>query len=552
MKPLIIPALAAALTVGGAAMAQSIEPQPAEPPSVQASDPVAMGWMQGQPPAPDKTIRPGDPDFFAFPKLRWTVCHFSQMMPVVGVDRGPEAAADLPEALDPAIGAVAFTPLGGGAQMTWDAAFDANYSDGVIVLHHGRVVYERYGGCLGPDGRHGAMSVTKSLTGLMAEALIAEGRLDEAAPVASIIPELEGSAFGDATVRQVLEMTTALDYSEDYADPEAEVWTYSAAGSAFPKGPDDTGPRGYYEALQGIEKDGAHAHGEAFGYKTPNADVAGWLVAKVAGRSVADHLSQTIWSKLGQRREGYYTVDALGTPFAGGGFNASLRDMARLGQMILDGGRAGDEQVVPEAAIARLRQGGDPARFARAGYDLPGWSYQGLWWITHDDHGSFAARGVHGQTIWIDPRADMVIARFASHPVAANGASDPASLPAFRAVADYLIAHDAQPLLGAEWVVEDIAGRGMIDDSHASLQFLPDGRLAGNGTCNRFFGRYGADGARLTLQPAGATRMACPPALMDQEARFLGALSRMDGYRIGRTGALVLTAPDGTTMTARR
>lgn len=550
MKSLIVPALAAVLTFGGAAMAQQTGPQQAEPLSAQASDPVGMGWMQGQPPAPDKTIRPGDPDFFTFPKLRWTVCHFSQMMPVVAVDRGRDAVAALPEALDPAMADVTFTPLDGDEEMTWDAAFDANYSDGVIVLHHGRVVYERYGGCLGPDGLHGAMSVTKSLTGLMAEALIAEGRLDETAPVASIIPELKGSAFGDATVRQVLEMTTALNYSEDYADPEADVWTYSAAGSAFPKAPDYSGPRSTFEALQGIGKAGDH--GDAFGYKTPNADVAGWLVARVTGRSLADHLAQTVWSKLGQRREGYYTVDAVGTPFAGGGFNASLRDLARYGQMILDGGRAGDEQILPEAAIARLRQGGDPAKFAKAGYDLPGWSYRGLWWITHDDHGSFAARGVHGQTIWIDPTADMVIARFASHPVAANAASDPTSLPAFRAVADYLIAHDDQPLLGAEWVVEDIDGGGVIDNSHASLHFLPDGRLAGSGTCNRILGSYEAQGAQLALTPAGTTMMACPEALMAQERRLLDALPRVDGYRIDETGALLLTTGDRVVIVARR
>lgn len=550
MNHLIAPALAAALTFGGAAMAQQSDARQDEPLSAQASDPVAMGWMQGQPPAPDKTIRLGDPDFFAFPKLRWTVCHFSQMMPVVAVDRGPDAAAPLPEALDPVIGEVAFTPLGGGTQMTWDAAFEANYSDGVIVLHHGRVVYERYGGCLEPDGLHGAMSVTKSLTGLMAEALIAEGRLDEAAPVASVIPELEGSAFGDATVRQVLEMTTALDYSEDYADPEADVWTYSAAGSAFLKGPDYAGPRSTYEALEGIEKEGAH--GDAFGYKTPNADLAGWLVARVTGQSLADHLSQTIWSRLGQRREGYYTVDALGTPFAGGGLNANLRDMARLGQMILDGGRVGDEQVVPEAAIARLRQGGDPAKFAKAGYNLPGWSYQSQWWITHDDHGSFSARGVHGQTIWINPRADMVIARFASHPVAANAASDPTSLPAFRAVADYLIAHDDQPLLGAEWLVEDIGGQGVIDDTKAALHFLRDGRLAGNATCNRILGSYEANDGRLTVSPAGTTMMACPEALMNQERRLLDLLTRIEGYSFDSSGGLILRAENGTTITARR
>lgn len=550
MMHLIVPALAAGLTFGGAAMAQQTKSPQAETLSAQASDPKALGWMQGQPPAPDRTIRPGDPDFFAFPKLRWTVCHFSRMMPVVNVDRGPDATAALPEALDPAIGDVVFTPLGDGAQMTWDAAFDANYSDGVIVLHHGRVVYERYGGCLTPDGLHGAMSVTKSLTGLMAEALIADGRLDEAAPVAHIIPELEGSAFGDATVRQVLEMTTALDYSEDYADPEAGVWTYSAAGSAFPKGPDYSGPRGYYDALQGIEKTGVH--GEAFGYKTPNSDVAGWLIARVTGQSLADHLSQTLWSGLGQRREGYYTVDALGTPFAGGGFNATLRDMARLGQMVLNDGRAEGVQLVPEAAIARLRQGGDSAKFAKAGYDLPGWSYQGMWWITHDDHGSFAARGVHGQVIWIDPRADMVIARFASHPVAANAASDPTSLPAYRAVADYLMANDTAPLLGREWLIEDIAGAGVIDNVPASLHFLPGGRLAGNASCNRIIGSYETDGADLEMTPVGTTQMLCPEALMNQERKLLDLLPLISRYLIDDTGALILTASDGTTILGRR
>ena len=91
MNSLIVPAMAAVLIFGGAAMAQQSGPRREEPLSAQASDPKVMGWMQGFPPAPDKTIRPGDPDFVAFPKLRWTMCHFSQMMPVVSVDRGPDA-----------------------------------------------------------------------------------------------------------------------------------------------------------------------------------------------------------------------------------------------------------------------------------------------------------------------------------------------------------------------------------------------------------------------------------------------------------------------------
>ena len=507
--------------------------------------------MHGFPPPPGKTIRFTDPDYFAFPKLRWTVCHFRELMPSAGVAQCTAGAHALPVALDPSLDTVTFAPLGADREMNWNEAFDANYTDGVIVLHHGRVVYERYGGCLTPSTLHGAMSVTKSLTGLLGEMLVAEGTLDETARVGTLIPELKGSAFGDATVRQVMDMTTALDYSEDYADPKAEVWAYARAGSPLPVPPGDTGPRSYFEFLQTVKKKGEH--GAAFGYKTVNADALGWLIARATGNSVADLMSQRIWSRLGTEREAFYTVDSIGTPFAGGGFNATLRDLARLGQMVLNDGRWGDAQIVPPEAIARIRHGGKKDTFAKAGYRLlPGWSYGGMWWVSNDDHGAYAARGVHGQTIWIDPAADMVIVRFASHPVAANAASDPTSLPAYRAVAEHLMAHDKTPLLGQEWTIESIAGAGVIDNSHATLQFMPEGRLAGSATCNRFFGNYESDAEKLRIQTAGATKMACPPALMNQENKLLGLLPAVESYRIDTTGALVLSTADGKTVLARR
>ena len=519
--------------------------------SAPASDAKALGWMQGFPPAPDKVIRFTDPDYFTFPKLRWTVCHFRELMPTVGVANGSQGARALPETLDASLDAVRFTPLGGRTAMTWGEAFDANYADGVLVLHHGRVVYERYSGCLGPDTLHGAMSVTKSLTGLLGETLVAEGVLNENAKVGDIVPELQRSAFGDATVRQVMNMTTALNYSEDYADPQAEVWTYANAGSPLPKPEGYTGPRSYFDFLQTVEKKGTH--GEAFGYKTINSDTLGWIIARVTGKSVAEQLSERIWSRIGAQREAFYTVDSIGTPFAGGGFNATLRDMARLGQMLLDGGRVGGEQIVPPAAIARIRGGGDPATFAKAGYDLlPGWSYGGMWWVSHDAHGAYAARGVHGQTIWIDPKADMVIVRFASNPVAANAASDPTSLPAYRAVADHLMANDSSPLAGEEWVIEDIAGGGIIDNSHMTLQFLSDGKLAGSAGCNRMFASYAVDGAQLSIQQVGATRMACPPALMNQERKLLELLPEIRQFRVDASGALILQTAQGAIVVARR
>ena len=148
-----------ALLMGGSALAQN-----AAPLSARNSDPRVLGWMQGFPPAPDKTIRFTDPDYFSFPKLRWTVCHFRELMPTEGVDDGAGKVRALPVMLKRGLDDVAFQPMSDTGRMTWGQAFDANYTDGVIVLHHGRIVYERYAGCLNPQMLHGAMSVTKSLT----------------------------------------------------------------------------------------------------------------------------------------------------------------------------------------------------------------------------------------------------------------------------------------------------------------------------------------------------------------------------------------------------
>lgn len=433
-------ALVAMLALPGATTAAPVSPA-SSPLSAEASDPKRLGWMQGAPPPEDKRIRYTDDDYFSFPKLRWTACHFRQLMPTVGVSRGPGAARALPRRLDDAIDALPFTPTGSNTRMTWAQSLAANYTDGIVVLHDGVVVYERYSGCLDELGQHGAMSVTKSITGLLGEMLVAEGAIDETQRVGAIIPELNDSAFGDATVKQVLEMTTALRYSEDYADPNAEVWAYAAAGSTLPPPAGYTGPRSYYEYLQAVQKQGRH--GEAFGYKTINTDALGWIIARRTGQSVAQLLQSRIWQRIGAEQDAYYTVDSTGTPFAGGGFNAGLRDLARVGQLLLDEGKVDGQTVVPAAAIDRIRAGGNTQAFAKAGYpQLSGWSYRGMWWISHNDHGAYMARGVHGQALYIDPTARVVIARFGSHPVAANSANDPTTLPAFDAVARYLMERD--------------------------------------------------------------------------------------------------------------
>ena len=406
--------------------------------TAKQSDPQTLGWMQGFPPPADKLITQPSSNFFSFPKLRWTVCHIRELMPTTDVSRGIGAPSKLSYELDKNIDAITFMPTNSKRPMTWKQSLDANYTDGIMVMHHGKVVYERQNGCLNELGNHAAMSMTKSMTGLLAEILVTEGKLDDKALVASIIPELKNSGFGDATVRQVMDMTTALDYSEDYADPNADIWKYSEAASPLPKPKDYKGPNGYFEYLQTLKKNGEH--GEAFNYRTINSDALGWIISRTTGKAVNELLSERIWQKIGAEQSAYMTVDAKGTPFAGGGLSAGLHDMARIGSLMLNKGEINGERLFPAAVVDNIEAGGDKEAFAKADYkQLTNGSYTSMWWLFNNPTPIYAARGVHGQTVYVDPAADMVIVRFASYPDASNGKIDPTSLPAYKALANYLI-----------------------------------------------------------------------------------------------------------------
>ncbi len=497
--------------------------QQGKPASAADSDPRIMGWMQGFPPPADKLIGQPDSNFFSFPKMRWTVCHFRELLPTKQVSRGLAPSVSLERAPDDGIDNVTFKPLGGDKPMTWKESLSANYADGMLILHRGRIVYERYFGCLDELGKHGAMSMTKSMTGLLAEILVAEGRLDDATTVAAIIPELKGSAFGNATVRQVMDMTTALDFSEDYSDPNAGIWIYNAAANPLPKPADYKGPIGYYEFLQTVKQKGTH--GEAFGYKTVNTDALGWIIARTTGKSVPDLLSERIWQQIGAEQDGYMTVDSLGTAFAGGGLSAGLRDLGRIGLLMLNEGMINGKRLFPAAAVKSIRDGGDKNAFEKAGYTtMPGGSYRGMWWVFHNAHGAFAARGVHGQTIYVDPTAEMVIVRFSSHPKAKNAYIDPTSLPAYQAVAEYLVGKGAGGGLKGTWRIDTLMDAGKFNTDKTELAVMDDGRWALFIGCNRLMTKPAISGMDVLVGPVAATRKACRPALERLDRRLLMAL----------------------------
>ena len=409
---------------------------PEKPLDADASDPRALHWMEGFPPPGDKSITFADGSFRNFPELRWAWSHVRQLMPTKTVWRGAGPRSILPRS-EQDLGALTFSTMD-GQPMTLDAALAATYADGFLVLHRGRIVYERYFGALEPHKPHIAMSVTKSFVGLLASVLVAEGGIDPERRVVHYVPELRTSAFGDASVDQVMDMTTGLAYREIYTDANSDVWDLRRANGTAPPEAGAT-PTSLLDYLTTQHKAGEH--GTAFAYKSVNTDVLAWILRRVTTRSLADLVSERLWQPLGAEEDAYFIVDRLGIESGGGGLNTTLRDLARFGEVVRCQGACNGRQLFPASAVEGIACGGDRAKFIPAGYaTLPGWSYRRQWWISHDGGGVIMARGIHGQSIYIDPKAEVVIARYGSHPMAGNVANDPVTLPAFRAIAQALMA----------------------------------------------------------------------------------------------------------------
>ena len=401
------------------------------------SDPVVMGWMVGLPSAEDKLIRFADGNFFRFPTTRWAFSNMRQLLPTKLVARSG-IATTLPRAERADLNGLKFQPIDGWAALTWAESLDANYTDGIVVLHRGRIVYKRYFGVLKSAGPHLGFSVTKSFVATIAAMLVGEGLIDETAAVAKYVPELAESGFANATLRQVTDMPTALNYSETYADANSPIWDFSRANGFLPRPEGYRGPDGVHAYFKSVGKDAAH--GDKSVYRTVNADVLGWVMSRVTGKPLTELLRERFWNKLGMEQDAFFHIDSMGTEFAGVGLNLSLRDMARFGEMMRLGGRYNGLQIVPTDVIDDIGKGSNKEKFAGAGYKtLPGGSYRSMSWILHNSHGAFAARGIHGQGIYVDPKAEMVIAQFASHPLGGKMNLDPTTLPAYEAVAQQLM-----------------------------------------------------------------------------------------------------------------
>jgi CubicO group peptidase (beta-lactamase class C family) len=403
----------------------------------RASDPREMGWMRGAPPPVDKRITFESDAFYDFPQIRWTLSHVRELGPTAAVWRGAGPASRLESGKAKGdIDSLAFTDTNGNERRFDEALYDT-YTDGIVVLHRGRVVYERYFGELQAHIPHSCFSITKSYAATLCATLVHEGVLDADKTIPHYLPEMRGCGFDDAPLRLVMDMQTGLDYTEVYADRTSSIWEYARSAGLRPRAKDYDGAKFVTDYLPKLRKQGAH--GEAFAYKTVNTEVMSWVMARVTGRSLVQLLHERLWQPLGCEEDGYIIVDPAGTPMGGGGLSATLRDMARFGEMMRREGDWNGRQVVPAAVVHDTQRGESPAKFEKAGYKLlPGYSYRNMWWVSHNALGAFEARGIHGQRLYVAPKAEMVVARFSSHPVAASSANDPITLPQFLALGQAL------------------------------------------------------------------------------------------------------------------
>ncbi|MGB3165679.1 MAG: serine hydrolase [Alteraurantiacibacter sp.] len=273
-------------------------------------------------------------------------------------------------------------------------AFMANQQTGaIVVVHNGQIVLERYGLGFGPDKRWTSFSVAKSINSTLIGAALLDGSIESLSdPVSRYIPDLTGSAYDDVSIRQLLTMTSGVRWNENYADPESDVARFNAYRPE--DGMDAT--VGYMRILPREFEPGTR-----WRYSTGEANLIGVLVSQATGMPLAEYLSQKIWQPFGMQQDASWLLGESGHEIAGCCIQAATRDMARFGLFTLGGGMAGGERIVPEGWFAEAA-----SPVVQLDGDRSGYGYQ--WWTYAD--GIYAADGIFGQGIYIDPARNLVIA----------------------------------------------------------------------------------------------------------------------------------------------
>ncbi|BDZ54328.1 serine hydrolase domain-containing protein [Agromyces marinus] len=339
------------------------------------------------------------------PHNRWAFAHVAELVPTAPIAHRPAV-----ESAREVVGLEAMR----SSMPDLPTRLEESYTDALVVVRDGELVAEHYREGFGPDGLHLLMSVSKSLCGLTIGTLVDEGVIDPDRRVDHYVPALAGSAYGDAKVQQVLDMTVDVDYDEDYRNPASEVQAQDRVAGWRTRLPGD--PADTYAFLAALR--GGGEHGVRFRYCSAGTDVLAWIVESVTGTRYADAVSERLWSRLGCRNDARITIDPGGFGFANGGISCTARDLSRVGVLMLGDGVIDGRRVVSAEWVRRTIEGGDPDAAAGSVFQRvhPGGAYSNQWWITGSDRGDFYAVGIHGQFIWVDPATRSVVVKFSSWP----------------------------------------------------------------------------------------------------------------------------------------
>ena len=381
--------------------------------------------MRGSPPK----MVPPRLDWDRPPWNRWSCQPIREIVPTVEVWRGempvralPNAPVDL-EAL-PVVDSV-------GSPTSLIGLLDETYTDGFLVLKNGTVVFERYFNGMTPRTLHLSQSMAKSVTASVCGILVGRGLIDPAALVTDYLPDLSNTGWAGASVQHVLDMTTGVRFSEEYTDPYSEMGqTDVAAGwKPIPPGsdPDFKWPSNVWDLILGL-KDRTRPHGAAFEYRSIETDVLAFIMERVSGKRLAELISHELWQKIGVEESACFTVDSAGYALADGGFNATLRDYGRFGQMLLENGGG----IVPAQWIETTRTSVHGPHFNES---LPEGGYHNQFWIVDPRSRALTCRGVFGQLIHIDWDNQMVVVKLSTYPDFTNTAYSIATRKAIDAIA---------------------------------------------------------------------------------------------------------------------
>jgi len=295
------------------------------------------------------------------------------------------------------------------------AYLDYAHTDAFVLMKAGRIVAEHYAPHAGIGQRHIVFSISKSLTALVIATLEADGLMDPDALVTSLLPEAAGSAYSDCTIRDVLDMRVSLAFDEAYLNTDGAYARYRRAtlwNPADPSQPDEA----LLAFLLTLKKD-AHPHGGAHFYASPNSDLLGILIERATGERYADVLSTRLWKPLGAKNHASVTVDAEGTARAAGGISVTARDLARVGEMLRNGGTVDDRRIVPQAWLADMLTAGDHQAWVDGKSNFfPKGRYRSQWYQSGEPDGAFCAIGIHGQWLYVDPSTETVIVKLSSQP----------------------------------------------------------------------------------------------------------------------------------------